>query len=83
MDAEYYRRLARDLSALAASHEDKAIAEALRRRAHEYSVIAEALEEHDAHSTPKTQPAAPQQREQPATQQQQQIQPKKQTDDNG
>jgi hypothetical protein len=68
--AAYYRMLADDLFAQAKIAEDAAIATGMRRRAEEYLVLARELELQEEPQPPATQPNQP-------TQQQQQIQPKK------
>jgi hypothetical protein len=52
MDAEYYRRLARELMADAAAAEDHGIAARHRERAQEYLIIAKTLEDADRRTAP-------------------------------
>jgi len=75
MDAKYYRQLALEFMAKAATADKPVIADRLRKRARECLLLAEVF-----HDTRPRQPPSPEAEQRPA-QQQQQIQPKKNEDD--
>jgi len=74
MDAAYYRRLARELMTSAATADNPVVAARWRKRAHEYLLLADALEDSRPAQPPRSEPRRPE--PQRPAQQQQQVQPK-------